>query len=290
MKNKMFGLIFALFLLTISISLASALTVTNVDSPVFKPGQEGSIRIIVENNLDTTAKDISISLDLTNLPFVPVGSSEESIDEIKKDKDELFEFEIKAANDIEPGDYEISYELSYETSDSIRQKRGTIGVNVGANAELTYSATTEMPVIGSQGKISLKIVNKGFGDAKFVSIKVSSTNSFTLLSDEEVYIGTIDSDDFETANFDVIFNTKNILLNAIVEYKDFDNREKVDSISLPLNIYTRERAIELGIIKKSNASTYTIVVIVIILIWIIWRKIKKRRRLKRSKQLQNQGR
>ena len=143
-------------------------------------------------------------------------------------------------------------------------------------------------VVGSEGKVILKIVNKGFADAKFVSVRIFP-EGYTLLSDNNVYIGTVDSDDFESASFDVIFNKENARLKAVVEYKDFNNNKILENVDLPIKVYTREKAIQLGIIKKSNVGLYLIISIAIILIWLVYRKIKRAKRLKQSRLRRQEG-
>ncbi|MEK6952148.1 MAG: hypothetical protein AABX29_03965, partial [Nanoarchaeota archaeon] len=96
---------------------------------------------------------------------------------------------------------------------------------------------------------------------------------------DEVYIGTVNSDDFETATFDVIFIDNNAKLSSIVNYRDFNNDLKSEVVDIPLNVYTREKALELGLINKSYTWIYVIIVLAILVLWFIYRKIKKRRRL-----------
>ena len=61
----------------------------------------------------------------------------------------------------------------------------------------------------------MKIINSGFGDIKFVNVQIFP-DGFILLGSANDYIGNVDSDDFESATFDVIFNDE----------KNFDERKK----------------------------------------------------------------
>jgi len=112
---------------------------------------------------------------------------------------------IRAANDISPGDYQIPYLLRFNLNDEQEERMGTIGIKVTADTILSFSLDAENAIEGNEGKLTLKIVNKGFADARFVTVELLPV-SYTLLSEREIYIGTVDSDDFETATFDVIFN------------------------------------------------------------------------------------
>ncbi|MBI5803748.1 hypothetical protein HY450_00725 [Candidatus Pacearchaeota archaeon] len=280
-KNKIKLALITLAVVVFLSSFVSALAINSVLVDELSPGQEGTIRVELENLLSDDVVDVSLILDFSNTPFIPVGTSEQSIDEIREDDEEIFAYRLKASSTAPPGDYEIPYELKYSINDDDKSRSGTIGVKIASNPDLTFSIETQTPVVNRNGKLTLKIVNKGFSDARFVSIK-AVPEGFTILSEDEIYIGNIDSDDFETANFDVRFTSANANLITIVEYLDFSNKKVTQNVEIPLKVYTEEKAIELGIIQKSNTLTYIAIAIVIILIFIIWRAIKKHRRMKRS--------
>ncbi|MEK6875376.1 MAG: hypothetical protein AABX30_01710 [Nanoarchaeota archaeon] len=276
--------ILAIYLFTM-ISLASAILV-DVNYIAIYPGESGSVKIDVENNENFDIKDVSVALDLTNLPFSVVGSSEKDLDDLNEDDDDSASFSLKANTDITPGDYNILYVVKYknadEPSDSVNnslRKTGGFGIRVSAKTELSFTAETQTNVIGQQGKLSLKIINSGLGDIRFVNAKISPSG-YTLLSSNENYIGTVASDDFETATFDVIFNQENVNLNAVVSYKDFDNKEQIQNLNIPVQVYTRERALELGIIKKNNTTIYVGIVIILIILWFVYRSWRKRQKSK----------
>ncbi|MEK6889912.1 MAG: hypothetical protein AABX35_01865 [Nanoarchaeota archaeon] len=265
------------------LNLASALTVRSTSDNTFKPGQESQINVEVENNFADDVKNVVISLNFKELPLIPTRSSEKSIDQIDNDDSEPFSFLIKVSQDAKPGDYEIPYTLKYNFNNSDKTSSGTIGVRIFSQPDLTFSLSTETPVIGSKGKIELKIVNKGFSDARFLSVNAIS-NGFTLLSESNSYIGTVSSDDFETVSFDVIFNNQFPTFDAIVEYTDFNNQKVSKSLSIPIEVYSVEKAQQLGIIQKSNVPFYVGIVVLLIVIWIVWKAIAKRMRLRKSMQ------
>ena len=271
-----------IFIALILISRASAVFISDINAQDISPGGEGKVAITVENDLNDPIEDVSIRLDLINLPFRSVGSSESSVDEIEEDEEEDFSFTLKATNDISPGDYQIPFILTYSlNNNNTREQKGSFGISITGNVDLDYTVNAETPVIGQRSQITLRIVNKGLADAGFVSISLQP-NGYALLSDSKVYIGEIASDDFETAAFEVLFKENSPVIEAIVEYRDFGNNKQLENIALPLNIYTREEALELGIIKESNIPLIISVVVLIILVWILWRFLRRRQRLKRS--------
>jgi hypothetical protein len=271
-----------LFLLVLTSSLTSAMMVKSVDANNFQPGSEQDITLKIKNTLSDDAKDVSVNLVMTSLPFAII-SSDSSADEISQDDTENFHFTIKATNSATAGDYSIPYTIYYNLGNSTTQstKTGTFILTVEASPQLVYSVSTDNPVVGSKGKITLKINNKGLGDAKFVSITLVPSG-YTLLSDNNVYIGTISSDDSQTENFDVIFNQQNPTLTVQVEYKDFNNKLVTTSVDIPVTVYTKEEALKLGIISPNNTGVYIILGIIGIAGWMIVRKIKKKKRLNKA--------
>ena len=281
MNKNLYLIIGILAIFLVLTNSVFALTIKSVDFSNLSPGKEGEIVVSIENNLQNNVEEVTLALDLSLLPLTPVGSSEKSIDEISEGDKETFRFDVKASNDAKINDYDIPYTITYSEDNVVKTKKGFIGITIEANPELEFVVNTENPVIGTDGKIIFKIVNKGFSDARFVSVKITP-QGYTLLSDKEVYIGTVSSDDFETITFDVHFNTNSRLV-AQVEYKNFDNSEVIKNVNIPIEVYTRDQAIQLGIVKKSNTGIYTIFIVLIAIIWFLWRKLNKKKRMARAR-------
>jgi len=273
MNKQILTTILAIF---ISLSFISAISV-NADYISVYPGEEGKISVDIKNNENFDMESVSLELNLDKIPFITIGSSERNIDEINENDKESVLFTLKPSTAAVPGDYEIPYTIKYTNvnTGNSATKTGSFGLRVNAKTELDFVVESKTNVIGQKGKISLKIINKGLGEVKFVSVKVFP-QGYDLLSTDTVYIGNIASDDSDTASFDAYFKTLSPSISAKITYKDMDNKEQSKTITIPVNVYTREKALELGIIQKDNSVFYFIVAIVLIILWMIYRKIKKR--------------
>lgn len=278
--------IFSLFLL---LSTASAVYIKNLDIDTLTPGNEGIIQATIENDGANDIEDVSMSINLANLPLSSVGSTQDSVNEISEDDKETLGFRIKAAPSAKPGDYQIPYLITYTENDEPKSQTGTFGISIVAQPELTFTLSQENSVIGQQGRVTLKVVNKGLADAKFVSVRVNPSG-YALLSENQQYLGTISSDDFETATFDVIYNRIDANFNAVIEYTDFNNQKQTKPVSLPINVYTPQKALQLGIIQPNYTIYYILAGVVVIILIFVWRSIRKRRRLKRSREEAANGR
>jgi hypothetical protein len=283
MKKQIKLLISSALILMLVLSLASAMGVKSVDAENFQPGSEQEIAIKVKNTLSDNAKDVSLNLNIpSGTPFIVVDS-DNSVDEIESDDTESFDFTIKASNSAISGDYSIPYTITYSNSTGTAQtpKTGIFILTVEAEPKLVYSVNADNPIIGSIGKIKFSIVNQGLGDAKFVSITLIP-QGYTLVSDAKKYIGTINSDDSQTESFDAVFNEQSPMLNAKIEYKNFNNEAITENVNLPIKVYSGEQALKLGLIKKDSTGIYIIGSIIIFAVWMITRKIRKKRRLNKA--------
>lgn len=288
-KTRNVTLIFAsLAIVLVLISLSSAILVKEVQVDSLSPGSQGGVRITLENNLNDDITNVAVNLDLTALPFSSVGSTSDSVDRINQDDKENFGFTLKSNSDIKPGDYQIPFIITFTDSNNTPQtQKGSFGVTVSGNPVLSFSASVDTPIVGRKATITFKIVNQGLADAKFVTVKsLSGSADFTLLSSEDAYIGTISSDDFQTATYNVIFTRQDPIFSALVEYTDFNNVKQTKTVNIPLTVYSQDQAIKLGIIQPNYTLYYIFVIVLIIVAWFVWRAIKKRQRMKRSMQAQ----
>ena len=279
MKNQIKS-IFAIILLVFTIGFLSAVVVDSNYLTLY-PGEEGRVTIEIENNENFDIESVSIALILDEVPFISIGSSERDVDDIDEDDEERVTFTIRPSTDIKPGDYNIPYLLKYvndQNDTEALEKKGSFGIRVTAKTELDFSVEIRgNAIVGEEGRISLEVVNRGLGEIKSVSVKIFPSG-FELLSKDTVFIGTVDADDTDIASFDVVYKTTNPSLSVRVGYKDFDNKDFIETINLPFKVYTKDQAIELGLIQKSNTPRNVGIIVVFLVIWFIWRGVKKRKR------------
>ncbi|MDP4039106.1 MAG: hypothetical protein Q8P57_00800 [Candidatus Pacearchaeota archaeon] len=293
MKNRKIWAIISLILILINggLNFASSQIISGDSTRISAeyitlfPGEEKTITLEIKNDNNYDIEDVSIKLLLNDLNFISIGNSEKTESEIREDDKETFVFKLKASRDIIPGDYNIPYKLRYGISNAVNgtiEREGSFGLRVSALTELDFSIRTENAIVGERGKITLEIINKGLGEIRFVSVDMLPDSGYTLLSSSKEYIGTIDSDDSDFATFDVLFKSTKAILNSQIRYKDFDNIDQNQIISLPIKVYSRENALEIGLISESKTKIYIGMVILVIILWYIYRKIKKRKKRKKG--------
>ena len=297
MNSKIIMLV-ATFLLILSaaqISMpgADALTISSVDvSPEqIIPGGTAEITLNLENNFDRTLSDIEVYLDFSSekVPIAPYGSGAEmSIEEIKSDKSKTLIFSVIALSDAKPGVYKIPVMIKYTDNGTEVKKSSLISLSINSNPMLYITAEDSILIKGQGNTLSIKIVNNGLSDVKLLTIKLNEVIGIKMLSQSEVYIGELSSDNFDSAEFK-IFVSENApgLLNMPVElrYRDAANNELKETKNLEINAYSKEEAISLGLIKRNNSLGIAITIAVLVIAFIIYGRIRKKRRQKAARQV-----
>jgi len=289
-------IVFAAVFLT-QIYLASALTISSVDSNPneVQPGEKFSLDLKIENNLDEDINNVVVSLTLNNpantLPFAPYQSSNEvRIDNIDKDDSERADFDLTAFSNAVSGTYLIPVQISYELSNGTpvqNEPLGLVSVIINAKPNIEVSSEGSVLIKGREGKMIIKIVNSGLGDAKFLSISLGSVVGVQATSSDKVYIGNIDSNDFDNAEFSVFIDVdapSSFSLPVKIVYSDSKNHQITDEKTILIKSYTQQEAINLGLIKKNNTSLIIISIAAGVIIFLIYRAIRKRNRNKRNGQ------
>jgi hypothetical protein len=283
--KKQIILIMGLMLLSL-ISLFSALVIDSVSTlpNEVSPGETAKILIVLENDGDNDIEDVSVSLDLTNVPFAPFGSSSEvSINAIDENDDEDVSFRVIVLGDAESGIYKIPVIIKFNEKGDIKIRNSLIGLTVNSKPLIGVDVEDSLLLKGKENIVSIKIINKGLSKIKFLDVEIERLNHFDVLGSSMEYIGDIDSDDFDTVEFKVLFKEKipsSVDFPVQVNYRDVLNREHKETFNLRLRVYSEEKAVELGLIEKSNTRFYVVAIVFLVIVYFVYGRIRKRMRAK----------
>lgn len=302
MKTSQITLITALFIV-LSLASINALVIDSVKMypKEIAPGETATITIGLENDGDNDITNVAVVLDLTgviesnvpgvpstvfDVPFAPYeSSSEHSFDEIEEDETDYAEFEIIALNDAKSGVYKIPLKISYIEEGELKTRNSLIGITVNSEPVIGVNVEDVLLLKPQENSLDIKVINKGLSDVRFLEVEVGTSTYFDVLSNKQVYIGDIDSDDFDSADFKIYFKSNaptTFTIPISITYKDAVNNKYNEDFDIQVKVYTKERAIELGLIEKNNTTLYAGVVIGLIILYIIYRKLKKRKKLKKA--------
>lgn len=265
------------------------LAITSVVSypEVIPAGSKAKIKFRLKNLADSLIRDIKIRLDLSSsdVPFVPIKSTtEKKIYQLISKRETELTFDVMAMPDAESKAYKIPVNISYMDEVGTSYSRNDIiGLIIGDVPDLAVSIeSSEIYKEKTSGKVTIKFVNKGLTDIKLMNVELKQSEDYEIVSPEEVYVGNIDSDDYETAEFDIylIKDRNEVILPLTLEYMDANNKEYTQLKNLQLKLYSETKARKYGISKERGIGTLIIIVIVVGGLGIyIWRQKKKGKKI-----------
>ncbi len=305
MKTKIISVILGILLIS-NILLASAVSIKDVVSypEEVEPGEVFDVSIEIKNTHDFDIKNINVKLILTkeseptnpfdptaaptqgeDLPFAPYqSSSEKFLEELESNEEENFKFKLIVLPETSSGVYKVPVEITYEDGNGRNySKKGLISIIVNSIPELKVSLEDSIVLIkGKENTFSIKLINSGLANVKFVYVKANEVSGLRFVSEKEQYLGDIDSDDFDSIEYTVYIEKdalNSIRLPLVLKFRDSTNKQFTQTKSIILKAYSLEEARELGLVEKPDYKIPGGIGLVIFL-YIIY-LIRKKRRLKK---------
>jgi hypothetical protein len=241
------------------------------------PGQAVDVKLKLRNAGRIAVKNLDASIDLVDGKFSTIGSGAmKRIDYIGAGETEELSFKLASDTSTEVKVYNIPVTLSYQDErNKMLSSTAKISLVVNAKPELSLTVdSTKFDDKKSPGTVSLKVVNKGVVNLKYMTVRLVQTADYEILSpSNEAYVGNLDSDDFETVDFTIKPLVESPRLVVQLEFKDPYNVDFSQQYDLPLRIITEK---DLG---KGGFPWGTVVIVLLIIGGVIYwyfRRKKKR--------------
>lgn len=248
----------------------------------FEPGKENQIVISLKNMADSPMRDVSVSLSLAGTtPFAPIGSgSEKRAYSIQQGETQDFSFMILSAPDTAMGVYKIPLTITYrDESNSNHTIADVVGVVVNAKPKLDVRLdSSAITSSGSNGKVTIKIVNSGTGDVKFLNVKFSDSDEVKIISGENQYIGQLSSDDYETADITAYAEktkASSILIPLTLTYSDAMGNNYTQSENVEIRLYSAAEERAMGLNSGKSPVGIILVLAIVIIGIVIYRRRRK---------------
>jgi hypothetical protein len=242
---------------------------------VVGPGDTAQLHITLQNIGDSSLRNIRAKLDLVNTPIAPLFSAnEQSVRLIKGKESDTVIFTIAADPDAVVKVHKVPLFLDYvDDQGTVFSFNRSIGVRIeekpdyllGVEERTVYRAK-------EKGNVIVSMANIGLAELKFVSMELMQTPDYEVISSPSVYIGNLESDDFETAEFTIKTNRVKgtIPLRVILRFKDGFNKNKQDIRDIPLKIYSSSDAKRLGLVAPANIGNVLFSLIIFVITSVFW--------------------
>jgi hypothetical protein len=243
------------------------------------PGKESAITFEIFNNAKASAKDISLALNFSS-DKIPLAasriSSTQRINSMGPGEKSNITYYLTAFPDATPGTYKVPVTLKFTNeNETVVTVNDYFGFVVGDVPDIQATIdSTEIYKSGESGEVAIRFSNKGVSDVKFLNVELIETNGVTALSAEKVYVGQLDSDDFETATFRIYVKNKEDAapISMKIEYMDSTNQKYEETIQVPLRLYDSGDISKYELRESSSASIWIVIVIVAIAGAWYWRR------------------
>ena len=169
----------------------------------------------------------------------------------------------------------VNMVVSYEDRDgtSLSTLSRTIGLRIESDIELKTFFDNGRLVQNAPSEIVVSIANTGPNTAQFLEVSPVPTSGIKITPDS-IYIGNLESDDFDTAEFEVTSSAvgkQEIQLK--LSYKDQFNKEQEVTRKVGINILTAEEA---AAYEEKSPVPYVAGIIILAGIAWYWRRRKKK--------------
>jgi len=259
------------------------------------PGAKGTVTITLKNLADSYLDDIRIttgflqqlttasSINFREIPLTPIGDTNEKvIEHLTQGQIQEVRFDFIVDADAEPKIYKLPLTLAYSDSSGRNYSKSLLfGVIIGDTPDIAVTLDdTDIYTAGSKGTVTVKFVNRGLTNVKLVYVNlVDNPGEYDILSADGVYVGNIDSDDYETADFNLfvkgdVKNAATLRLN--LKYRDVNNNLHDEQKELKVRLYSSSEAKKYGFVQSSNGSYIVVVIILLIIGFFAWRYFRKK--------------
>lgn len=202
--------------LTYPIEIASRqpiLTILEATPSLVKSGETVSMQITLKNTGSSPAYDIRVSLKedrtvtstgvVVDRTILPLGAASAYTPQLGSGEVITINLPILIAPTAESTPTFVPVTLDYtDSSKTEYTSTDYMGLKVSAEPVLDAIVSDAVPLLvpGKTSKLTIDLFNQGLGPAKFVTVNVSA--DFLGAPQKEFFIGTIESDDFDSVILD----------------------------------------------------------------------------------------
>ena len=243
-------------------------SVTTIPSQLHQ-GSEAKLRVELVNLASAFFRNIRVVLNLDGLPIATLrGTNEEVVSFLDAGERTTLEFTVVAEPDAASSLYKLPVELTYnDRLGTIYTRNDTVGIIIGGVPELlAYVDTSDVYGSSQTGEVTVRFVNHGVTDIKFLRASVLESDTYAVLSQPEVYVGNVDSDDYETASFDLALERvkgSQVSVPLLLEYRDANNNLFEEQVDVVLRLYSSSQAKKLGLKEGSGFGGFLIMLLIV---------------------------
>ena len=257
---------------------------TNYDPSPAEPGKYVTVWITAQNVGNKDVKNSWLVVEPT-YPFSldPGVSGAEFIKLIPAGREELVEYDLRVDTQALEGSYNLKFKLCYDEAckEEIRKSEIEISVRTGGKPKLEVGLEDSILFMpGVRGDVTINAVNRGELGIKYLIVELMDSEDFEIISPSRVYIGELDSDDFETEDFNLYIKPTTvgeIEIPVKLEYSDENEKEYSGVENVMIKVYSMEEATQMGLVTQNGSARYLVLIAIVVLGGIFWYRRRKKK-------------
>ena len=259
------------------VELVSAITIPEVAVP----GEDIELKLIVKSLSSSQIRDVKLSLNIedtatTTYYFAPIGSANEQVIEtIGANQEKEVTFTLATSPDTPIDVEKIPLTMTYYDDEGTEYIKNYI-VGVKMYEEPSYSFALEEKTIYKElqkGKVTFSIADIGKTNLNYLEIELMEQPLYyTILSNNKVYIGNLESDDFDTAGFEIYSEDSlagKLPLKVKIRYKDDYGKYFEQTEEINVELYNKQQLTKYGLETPAGAGMI-INVMLLIIVTVFW--------------------
>jgi hypothetical protein len=237
------------------------------------PGNPTTFIVTVANTQASTLRDVTVSLDLTDTDLSTVGTtSKQTLARLDGNSETSFRFTLLPDPEAQSGVVRLPLTFTFlSTAGETITQTESAGVIVHAAPEVSVLVDrVTRDTTTNAADVLVRVVNKGLSQVKFAELTITDGENYDIVDGRDVvYVGNIDSDDFQTAEYSIASSSEMVTLTGVLTYRDALNQP----FSVPVQV-----TVDMPAATNGGASPLVWVVLIVLVIGgvIIWRRRKKK--------------
>lgn len=252
-----------------------------------EPGQIVTLWIAVQNWGEDALDNVYLQV-VPEYPFqLTQGNAVQEVGKVSGFGERLIEYDLIVNEDAIEGVYSFDVQQCSDAicSKVIRDLAVSISVKTGGSPRIRVGLEDASTFFGGKnGDLTINVVNRGKLDIKFLTLTLLPSDDYEIISPTEVYIGELESDDFDTVDYNIFIeesvasdDTVYVDLPVKIEYTDSNNRDYTGQSQVKLKVYSQDDLKRLGLMTAGGSNNMYMIVGLIAVGGIVWYWRKKRK-------------
>ncbi len=248
------------------------LELVSVNPSEIEIGKTSNISLTVKNMGHAEARNIKVELNTLSTDVKVVGSDTRYVSSLDVDDEKSFNYKI-VSDSSNTGVELVPVTIYYEDLNGTQQSfMSYIGLNIIGEPNINVILRDEYPKPSVNGKsdISVEVINSGPVQAKFVYVNASTPAG--EIEKDKVYVGDLDSDDFDIVDFNIHLKDTpgRKPLYVTVSYQNPEYKNEVISKTIYFDVEKNSQ-------NSSNTYIFLGVVVALVVVLFLLRGRKHRR-------------